>query len=308
MLFGWLAAVGAVLAAIVWWFWPALTAFFGWRSKPEIPRAAECSNPNCVRCRQYKAVAQQAMVKLRCLLQEDRVSAVPKRLEEAVRRSTLTPKQPAPPSWQQPTLLHIHGLPSSPWWDTVPRRLDDLFRRLEASAAQIAEEATAAFEQQELVKSNDVPSGQWNAVYFCNQGILNTLLLKNCAAVSTLLKDFDDVIMTKSVFGNVFFSRIWPGTHVEPHCGPTNTRLRVHLGLQIPPGCSISVAGEIRTWAVGKCVCFDDSYLHSVSFPKTKSGQPCRIVLILDLWHPNLAPEEASMLQQLFSAAAVQHQ
>lgn len=38
-----------------------------------------------------------------------------------------------------------------------------------------------------------------------------------------------------------------PGTHVWPHTGPTNCRLRMHLGLVIPKeGCKIRCANETR--------------------------------------------------------------
>merc|ERR1711936_1006370 len=35
--------------------------------------------------------------------------------------------------------------------------------------------------------------------------------------------------------GQVKFSVMKSGTHIHPHSGPTNCRLRAHLGLQIPP-------------------------------------------------------------------------
>jgi hypothetical protein len=50
--------------------------------------------------------------------------------------------------------------------------------------------------------------------------------------------------------GEILFSILEPGTHLRPHCGPSNNRLTVHLGLMIPPGCTIRVAGETREWEV----------------------------------------------------------
>jgi len=44
----------------------------------------------------------------------------------------------------------------------------------------------------------------------------------------------------------VKFSLLFPGTKVWPHTGPTNCRLRAHLGLQVPQGAGIKVAGETR--------------------------------------------------------------
>jgi hypothetical protein len=46
--------------------------------------------------------------------------------------------------------------------------------------------------------------------------------------------------------GQVKFSVMHAGTHVWPHCGPTNCRLRSHLGLIVPQGTYIRVAEETR--------------------------------------------------------------
>lgn len=43
------------------------------------------------------------------------------------------------------------------------------------------------------------------------------------------------------------YSVMHPGTHVWPHTGPTNCRLRMHLGLVIPKeGCKIRCANETK--------------------------------------------------------------
>ena len=42
------------------------------------------------------------------------------------------------------------------------------------------------------------------------------------------------------------YSLMKPGVHVWPHCGPTNCRIRAHLGLVIPDGPKIRVADETR--------------------------------------------------------------
>lgn len=45
------------------------------------------------------------------------------------------------------------------------------------------------------------------------------------------------------------FSVMQPGTHVWPHTGPTNCRLRMHLGLVIPKqGCRIRCTDQTRYW------------------------------------------------------------
>ena len=85
--------------------------------------------------------------------------------------------------------------------------------------------------------------------------------------------------------GAHFFSRLTPGTHIGSHCGPSNLRLRVHLGLVVPPGTRIRVGDEVREWREGECLVFDDSFEHEV-WHDGDAGD--RIVLICDMWHPGL--------------------
>uniref|UniRef100_A0A3B4A4F8 Aspartyl/asparaginy/proline hydroxylase domain-containing protein n=1 Tax=Periophthalmus magnuspinnatus TaxID=409849 RepID=A0A3B4A4F8_9GOBI len=72
------------------------------------------------------------------------------------------------------------------------------------------------------------------------------------------------------------FSVMHPGTHVWPHTGPTNCRLRLHLGLVIPKtGCQ---------WEEGKVLIFDDSFEHEV----WQDADSFRLIFIIDVWHPEL--------------------
>ncbi|CAK9084874.1 Aspartate beta-hydroxylase domain-containing protein 2 [Durusdinium trenchii] len=88
------------------------------------------------------------------------------------------------------------------------------------------------------------------------------------------------------------FSRLTPGMHLKPHCGPTNLHLTCHLGLQVPPGCSIRVGKEWRTWHEGQCLVFDDSYEHEVRH----DGDSTRIVLLVRFWHPDVDPKQRQAL------------
>lgn len=60
------------------------------------------------------------------------------------------------------------------------------------------------------------------------------------------------------------FLRLQPGAVLRPHCGASNDRWTVHLGLEIPANVTITVGGERRHWVQGKCIVFDDSFRHSV--------------------------------------------
>jgi aspartyl/asparaginyl beta-hydroxylase (cupin superfamily) len=78
------------------------------------------------------------------------------------------------------------------------------------------------------------------------------------------------------------FSCLTPGTHIKPHRGYSDAVLRCHLGLIVPEGCSMRVAGETRSWSEGRCLVFDDTSEHEV----WHRGDRPRIVLLLDFPRP----------------------
>jgi aspartate beta-hydroxylase len=61
---------------------------------------------------------------------------------------------------------------------------------------------------------------------------------------TALLTRFPQV--TTMVKGNAKFALMAPGSHLQAHCGPTNARLRLHLGLVCPPTSTIRVHNETR--------------------------------------------------------------
>jgi aspartate beta-hydroxylase len=91
-------------------------------------------------------------------------------------------------------------------------------------------------------------------------------------------------------YHHAFFSAITSHTHIEPHYGPTNKKLRCQLPLIISDlnSCTLTAGGVTRSLEEGKCLIFDDSFLHEA---RNESTNP-RIILIFDIWHPDLSDEE----------------
>ncbi|OCT74762.1 hypothetical protein XELAEV_18033749mg [Xenopus laevis] len=82
------------------------------------------------------------------------------------------------------------------------------------------------------------------------------------------------------------YSVMHPGTHAGPHTGPTNCRLRMHLGLVIPKeGCRMS-------WEEGKVLIFDDSFECEIW---QEASSYC-LIFIVDFWHPELTPHQRRTL------------
>eukprot|EP00980_Cylindrotheca_fusiformis_P028279 scaffold22589_cov138-Cylindrotheca_fusiformis.AAC.42 len=104
----------------------------------------------------------------------------------------------------------------------------------------------------------------------------------------------DAVSLAQQGGGEVIFSRLAPGSHIQSHCGPTNFRWTGHLGLIVPQNqsetrkCQIRVGSEWHSWQTGKILLFDDSFEHEV---RNDTGQE-RVVLLMRLWHPDLSVGE----------------
>ncbi|CAB1341088.1 unnamed protein product [Coregonus sp. 'balchen'] len=92
------------------------------------------------------------------------------------------------------------------------------------------------------------------------------------------------------------FSVMQSGTHVWPHTGPTNCRLRMHLGLVVPKtGCKIRCTNDTRAWEEGKVLIFDDSFEHEV----WQDADSYRLIFIVDVWHPELTQYQRQTLSPI---------
>lgn len=94
----------------------------------------------------------------------------------------------------------------------------------------------------------------------------------------------------------VLFSRLAGGTHIPPHHGLLNTRLICHLPLVVPRNCgALRCGNEQRPWETGKALIFDDSIEHE-AWNHTREE---RVVLLFDIWRPELTAEERALVTQL---------
>ena len=59
-------------------------------------------------------------------------------------------------------------------------------------------------------------------------------------------------------------SRLSRGTSLSPHCGGSNKRWRIHMGLVSDGSARIRVGQQTRAWEEGVAFVFDDSFEHEV--------------------------------------------
>ena len=94
------------------------------------------------------------------------------------------------------------------------------------------------------------------------------------------------------------FSLLLPGTHIPPHHGMLNTRAIVHLPLIVPPGCRLRVGNHERAVEAGRAMIFDDSMLHEA----WNDSDATRVVLLFEVWRPELREAERAALTTMFEA------
>ncbi|XP_066259034.1 aspartyl/asparaginyl beta-hydroxylase isoform X3 [Euwallacea similis] len=197
----------------------------------------------------------------------------------------------------QRSLYNVERLTAKPWWE--PEDLatyEKLFSALTDNWKEIRREGLSALSDRgyfEDEAENLKDTGTWKQLELFARGQKHS---KNCARTPItcgIIQRFPYARGCRR--GQTKFSVMHPGTHVWPHCGPTNCRLRVHLGLKVPPDTFIRVAEEMRSWKEGDIIIFDDSFEHEV----WHNGSDFRLVLIIDVWHPKLTVAEKRSLSPI---------
>ncbi|OWF47307.1 aspartyl/asparaginyl beta-hydroxylase-like [Mizuhopecten yessoensis] len=192
-------------------------------------------------------------------------------------------------SADQRSLYNVWTLTSRPWWTAEEtgytkhiKLLEDNWKVIRDEALNLLDANTGSFVPEE---ENLRETGDWKQFTLYNRGRKDK---ENCNKAPKTCELIDQIPDAKECRrGQVKFSMMQPGVHVWPHCGPTNCRLRAHLGLVVPPGPKIRVVNETREWQEGKVFVFDDSFEHEV----WHKGDKPRMVLIVDFWHPQLDKE-----------------
>uniref|UniRef100_A0A8C7EVT7 Aspartyl/asparaginyl beta-hydroxylase n=3 Tax=Neovison vison TaxID=452646 RepID=A0A8C7EVT7_NEOVI len=196
--------------------------------------------------------------------------------------------------WQR-SLYNVHGLKAQPWWTPKETGYTELVKSLERNWKLIRDEGLAVMDKAKGLflpeDENLREKGDWSQFTLWQQGRKNENACKGAPKTCSLLDKFPETTGCRR--GQIKYSVMHPGTHVWPHTGPTNCRLRMHLGLVIPKkGCKIRCANETRTWEEGKVLIFDDSFEHEV----WQDAASFRLIFIVDVWHPELTPQQRHSL------------
>jgi aspartate beta-hydroxylase len=151
-----------------------------------------------------------------------------------------------------------------------------------------------AFNPRGLLNNSD-----WSAYYLIKNGVEVAEQAARCPRTMTLLREVP-LCRINGRTPSVLFSLLRPGARIRPHHGFTNVRLICHLPLIVPGQCALRVGNETREWREGELFMFDDTIEHEA----WNSSAELRVVLLFDIWRPELSREERVLVAAMLEAVS----
>lgn len=210
---------------------------------------------------------------------------------------------------QEPTGYYFPELPQIQFYD--PANFGWV-EEVEAAATSIREEIvafmvarTAGFRPYMQSHTNQprtednrlVDNADWSALFLCENGTMSDDVIARCPSTWAAVQAAPLPRIANSP--TVMFSLLRPGARITPHTGIHNARLICHLPLIVPPDCHFRVGNETRQWEEGKLLIFDDSIEHEA----WNDSNEDRVVLIFDIWRPELSEQERQEVAALLLGA-----
>lgn len=140
-------------------------------------------------------------------------------------------------------------------------------------------------------------SADWTALHLLRKGAVVEANAALCPQTMALLARLPQPQIA-GASPNAMFSLLAPHTAIPPHVGVNNARLVCHLPLVVPAGCWFRVGAETREWREGEAFVFDDTVEHEAMNPT----DALRVVLICDVWHPDLGEAEQQAVAAVIAA------
>jgi aspartate beta-hydroxylase len=209
---------------------------------------------------------------------------------------------------QQPRYYYFPGLPQIqfyerrvfPWLDEVEAATGDIRAELEgvldepgAFAPYVQGHANRPRKEEMGMLNNPA----WSAYYLWKNG---EPVAENAARFPRTMQALANAPLAHvpNRSPSILFSLLRPGAHIPPHNGLVNTRLICHLPVIVPGRCRFRVGNETRDWVEGKAWAFDDSMEHEA----WNGSDQTRVILLFDVWRPELTKEERGFVVALFEA------
>ena len=216
----------------------------------------------------------------------------------ALRRTRPFHSEPTDYHFPELTEREFHPRRLFPWLDEVEQATEAIRSELRKVMAAERAELVPYVQLDEHVPMDQWRplnrSPDWTAIHLLQHGRVVEANARHCPATMALVEQLPQP-KVEGASPNAMFSLLAPNTVIPPHVGISNTRLVCHLPLIVPEGCWFRVGGETRFWQEGEAFVFDDTIEHEAINPT----EELRVVLIFDVWHPDLTPVERDAVAAL---------
>jgi aspartyl/asparaginyl beta-hydroxylase (cupin superfamily) len=235
----------------------------------------------------------------------------PPRLQSTL--ETMFGERERPPVYQRfPQLPSVLFYPDLPHVEFADPAAFDWVQPLEARFGDMREEALALLEGHEgfrpYVKTDkrrpqgDVHSmlenPDWSSLFLWENGAEVKEHTARCPNIFQSVMDLVPLCHIGVRSPTVMLSLLRPGAHIPPHSGMLNCRYICHLPLIVPPDCGFRVGHKTVAWEEGHVLMFDDTVEHEA----WNHSAFDRLILLFDVWRPELSAEEQRGVIALFDA------
>jgi len=208
---------------------------------------------------------------------------------------------------QEPTAFYFPGLPQIQFYDTAAfdwvGAVEAEWRTIRDEIAPVLASGRDGFRPYIQAEANQprlddnplLDSPDWSTLFLCDNGVVSE------EAIARFPKTWEAVqaaplTRIPNSAPTVMFSLLRPGARINPHNGVHNARLICHLPLIVPSNCGFRVGNDVREWEEGKILIFDDSIEHEA----WNNSDQDRLVLIFDVWRPEIEEQERREITALF--------
>jgi len=167
-----------------------------------------------------------------------------------------------------------------PWTAALERRYPEI--RAELDEVLRYRDELPNFQDISVDQATITDDDRWKTFFFYGYGFTAGKNVERCPETARLLNEIPG--MTTAMF-----SILSPHKKIPPHGGPYKGVLRYHLGLLVPEpaaACGIRVGGDVRHWAEGQSLVFDDTHEHEA----WNDTDGIRVVLFVDVKRPLSGP------------------
>jgi aspartyl/asparaginyl beta-hydroxylase (cupin superfamily) len=141
-------------------------------------------------------------------------------------------------------------------------------------------------------------NSDWSTFELTAQGIPIAERISLCPLTHRTIMENTPICDVPGRAPTIMFSLLKAGSHIPPHTGMMNARLICHLPLIIPGEGALRVGRQTRQWVPGELLAFDDTVEHEAWNKAPRD----RLVLIFDIWRPEVTLVERAQINTLFAA------